>query len=56
MKYETYTDEIDGQTVTYLTYFPDENTSRTFLVDESNADYMAFIEANPDALKKVRAS
>jgi hypothetical protein len=56
MKYETYTDEIDGQTVTYLTYFPDENTSQTFLVDESNADYMAFIEANPEALKKVRAS
>jgi hypothetical protein len=56
MKYETYTDEIDGQTVTYLTYFPDENRSITILADESNADYMAFIEANPDALKKVRAS
>jgi hypothetical protein len=28
----------------------------SFPADKSNPNYVAFIEANPDALKKVRAS
>lgn len=40
----------------YVTVYLDEHSAQTFSADIDNADYVAFVEANPDALKKVRAS
>jgi hypothetical protein len=52
MDYEIVT--VDGNK--YVTVFVSETSAQTFPADESNLDFVAFIEMNPDAIKKVRAS
>jgi len=50
MNYETFTitDPINGNESEYITVFIDDNNAKTFLADESNSDFVAFAEANPD--------
>lgn len=52
MNYETFTitDWRTEQELTYVTIYLDENNAKTFPADESNPDYVAFIEDNPDAI------
>lgn len=57
MNYEILTvTTADGILQKYVTVYIDEHSAQTFPADIENADYVAFIEANPEALKKVRAS
>lgn len=46
MNYETFTFEnpVTGQLMEYVTVFIDESNAKTFLTDESNSDYVAFLE------------
>lgn len=52
MDYEIVT--VDG--AKYVTVFLSETSAQTFPADKSNPDFAAFIEANPDALKKLGES
>lgn len=57
MKYEIVnTTNYDGSNNQHIIIDNGDDTFVSFPVDESNPNYVAFIEANPDALKKVRAS
>lgn len=46
MKYETFTfeDPITSQLSEYITLYINENNAKTFPVDESNPDYIKFLE------------
>lgn len=55
MNYEIFEVENwrDNTIQKHVVIYLDEDNARTFPADESNPDYIAFIEANPDALKEV---
>lgn len=53
MEYEIITAKYsDGLEYECITIPLNENSVRTFPVDESNPDFIAFVEANPDWNKK----
>jgi hypothetical protein len=47
---------IDGVKTKHVIIDNGDDTFVSFPADESNPNFVAFIEANPDAIKKVRAS
>jgi hypothetical protein len=47
---------IDGSVSKHVIIDNGDDTFVSFPADESNPNYVAFIEANPDAVKKVRGS
>ena len=46
MNYETFNMEhpITGESIKYITVFIDDNSAKTFPADESNPDYMQFLQ------------
>lgn len=49
MNYETFITTLpSGVEREYITVFIDDNNAKTFPADESNSDFVAFSEANPD--------
>jgi len=49
MNYEVFTaEQADGTICEFITLFIDDNNAKTFAADESNSEFVAFSEANPD--------
>ena len=49
-------ESFDGSVSKHVIIDNGDDTFVSFPADESNPNYVAFIEANPDAVKKVRGS
>jgi hypothetical protein len=47
---------IDGSVSKHIIIDNGDDTFVSFPAEESNPNFVAFIEANPDVVKKVRAS
>ena len=53
MTYQIIEVESFGATTKHIIIDNGDDTFVSFSAEESNPNYMAFIEANPDAVKKV---
>lgn len=54
MNYEIFVmiDNFTGKKQDYILLYIDEDNRKTFPADESNADFVQFVEDNPDWNKK----